>query len=134
MTSPKDENREKLFATRDGRPESEAPQEGIVTNLVDADEALDFLTNHPRAVEVAEEGRAILEDPVQRKKLLRKIDLTIAPLLGAVYFLQYLDKTTLSYAAVMGIRKNAHLEGQDYSNLSMLFYIGMYHNVDHSSC
>ncbi len=125
---------EKPFAALDGRPGSEAPQEGVVTNLVDADEALAFLTNHPRAVEVAEEGNAILEDPIQRKKLLRKIDLTIAPLLAAVYFLQYLDKTTLSYAAVMGIRKDAHLVGQDYSNLSMLFYIGTYHNVDHSIC
>lgn len=56
---------------------------------------------------------------------MRKFDLTIAPLLATVYFLQFLDKTTLSYTAVMGIRKDAHLVGQDYSNLSMLFYIGM---------
>jgi hypothetical protein len=76
-------------------------------------------------VDIAVEGNAILEDPIQLKKLVRKIDLTIAPLLAAVYFLQFLDKTTLSYTAVMGIRKDTHLEGQDYSDLSMLFYIGM---------
>ncbi|PQE08812.1 major facilitator superfamily transporter protein [Rutstroemia sp. NJR-2017a WRK4] len=104
---------------------SPTTEQGTITiDLKDADEALAFLSNHPRAAEVALEGQAILDDPVQNKKLLRKIDLTIPPLLAAVYFLQYLDKTTLSYAAVMGIRKDTHLEGQDYSNISMLFYIG----------
>jgi ACS family allantoate permease-like MFS transporter len=117
---------EKPFAGLDGRQASVTSQDAAVTvvNLIDADEALEFLTSHPRAAEIAREGTAILEDPVQLKKLVRKIDLTIAPLLAAVYFLQYLDKTTLSYTAVMGIRKDAHLVGQDYSSISMLFYIG----------
>jgi MFS transporter, ACS family, allantoate permease len=34
------------------------------------------------------------------------------------------DKTTLGYAAIMGLRKDTHLVGQDYSNVSMMFYIG----------
>lgn len=118
------------FASLDGRkPSAISQDEGGVTtveSLKDADEALAFLENHPRALEIAEEGNAILEDPVQLKKLVRKIDRTIAPLLAAVYFLQFLDKTTLSYTAVMGIRKDTHLVGQDYSDLSMLFYIGMH--------
>ncbi|RFU24668.1 hypothetical protein B7463_g11672, partial [Scytalidium lignicola] len=95
-----------------------------VVDLIDADEALAFLTYHPRASDVAAEGNAILEDPIRLKKLIRKIDFTIAPLLASVYFLQFLDKTTLSYTAVMGIRTDTNLVGQDYSNLSMLFYIG----------
>ncbi|KAN0110961.1 allantoate permease [Hyaloscypha variabilis] len=117
---------EKPFAGLDGRQASVTSGEGAVTvvDLIDADEALGFLTNHPRAAEIAIEGTAILEDPVQLKKLIRKIDFTIAPLLAAVYFLQFLDKTTLSYTAVMGIRADTHLVGQDYSDLSMLFYIG----------
>ena len=114
------------FSNLDGRRAS-LVEGGTITvaTLNDADEALAFLENHPRAAEIAEEGDAILQDPVQLKKLLRKIDLTIAPLLAAVYFLQFLDKTTLSYTAVMGIRTDTHLVGQDYSDLSMLFYIGM---------
>ena len=116
---------EKTLAGLDGRKPSQS-QNGTVTvaNLVDADEALAFLTNHPRAIDIAIEGDVILDDPKQLKKLIRKIDLTIAPLLAAVYFLQFLDKTTLSYTAVMGIRDDTNLKGQDYSNLSMLFYIG----------
>ena len=114
------------FACLDGRKASVAVEDGTITleSLQDADEALLFLKNHPRPVEIADAGSAILEDPVQLKKLVRKIDLTIAPLLAAVYFLQFLDKTTLSYTAVMGIRTDTHLKGQDYSDLSMLFYIG----------
>ena len=116
------------FAALDGRKASVISGDAPITtieSLNDADEALAFLEKHPRAFEIAEEGNAILEDPVQVKKLIRKIDLTIAPLLAAVYFLQFLDKTTLSYTAVMGIRTDTHLVGQDYSDLSMLFYIGM---------
>ncbi len=117
------------FASLDGRKASTiSTGNGTITveSLKDADEALSFLENHPRATEVAEEGQAILDDPVLLKKLVRKIDLTIAPLLAAVYFLQFLDKTTLSYTAVMGIRKDTHLVGQQYSDLSMLFYIGVF--------
>ena len=96
-----------------------------VSSLEDADEALAFLKNHPRSEEIAQEGAAILNDPVRLRKLLWKIDLNVLPLLAAVYFLQFLDKTTLSYAAVMGIRKDTHLKGQDYSNCAMMFYIGL---------
>ena len=115
------------FGELDGRNASiTSAGQVVVASLQDADEALAFLENHPRAAEIAIEGQAILDDPVLTRKLLRKIDFTICPLLACVYFLQFLDKTTLSYTAVMGIRTDTHLKGQDYSNLSMLFYIGMF--------
>ncbi|KAK5130864.1 hypothetical protein LTR08_001585 [Meristemomyces frigidus] len=121
-----DEKSPAPFAALDGRKSSlvNGDQVTTVLSLTDADEALTFLENHPRAAEIAVQGGAILEDPVERRRLVRKIDLTIAPLLACVYFLQYLDKTTLSYAAVMGLRKDTDLHGQQYSDLSMLFYIG----------
>ncbi|KAF2148299.1 MFS transporter [Myriangium duriaei CBS 260.36] len=90
----------------------------------EADEAYVFLSTHPNAEEILAEGHAILNDPKSYARLLRKIDFTICPLLACVYFLQFLDKTTLSYTAIMGLRTDTHLKGQDYSNLSMLFYIG----------
>lgn len=94
-------------------------------SLNDADEALAFLSNHPLgAAAIAEQGAAILEDEAARKRLLRKIDWTITPLLAGTYFLQFLDKNTLSYTSVMGIREDAGLKGQEYSHVSMLFYIG----------
>ncbi|KAK9336414.1 major facilitator superfamily domain-containing protein [Lipomyces starkeyi] len=59
---------------------------------------------------------------VDERKLRWKIDLRLMPILCTIYFLQYLDKTLLNYAAVMGIRKN--LTSSQYSNLGTIFYVG----------
>ena len=90
----------------------------------DADEAFAYLRDHPQADAVRQEALEILADPKQLKKLMRKIDWTIVPMMIGVYFLQFLDKTTISYAAVMGIREDTGLKGQDYSNVAMMFYVG----------
>ncbi|KAK8223870.1 MFS transporter [Phyllosticta capitalensis] len=86
------------------------------------DEALAFLTNHPRRREIFAEARAMLEDDATRAALVRKIDWNIAPLLCCVYFLQFLDKNTISYTSVMGMRQDTHMKGQQYNDISMLFY------------
>ncbi|KAK4918468.1 hypothetical protein LTR66_016866, partial [Elasticomyces elasticus] len=59
------------FASFDGRKSSTVAgsQVVLVDSLADADEALAFLRNHPRAAEIAREGDAILQDPQQLKKL-----------------------------------------------------------------
>ena len=57
------------------------------------------------------------------RRILRKIDLTILPVLLTVYFLQQLDKSTLSYASVFGLIKDANLQGEDYSWLASIVYI-----------
>ena len=41
-----------------------------------------------------------------------------------VYGLNYLDKTTLSYASIMGIKKDIGLVGADYQWLGSMFYFG----------
>lgn len=114
------------FAALDSRKLSVGVSEHAVeqtSSFEDADEALAFLENHPNKALIAEEGLAILEDSRRVKRLVRKIDWTITPLIAAVYFMQFLDKTTLNYTSVMGIRKDTHLVGQDYSDLGMLFYV-----------
>lgn len=64
----------------------------------DADEAYKVLVGH--------ESETIVITPEEEKKLLRKIDLNLMPLLCIVYGLNYLDKTTVSYASVMGLKVN----------------------------
>lgn len=61
-------------------------------------------------------------DLTETSALRWKIDLRIMPLLMTIYFLQYLDKTLLNYAAVMGIKK--YLKGNEYNNLGTIFYVG----------
>ncbi|EXJ77030.1 hypothetical protein A1O3_10187 [Capronia epimyces CBS 606.96] len=96
----------------------------LVISTKDADEAFGFLKDHPNADAVRQQAMAILADPHATRRLVRKIDFTLVPCMIAVYFLQYLDKTTISYAAIMGFRKDTHLVGQDFSNCAMMFYIG----------
>ncbi|ORY85703.1 major facilitator superfamily domain-containing protein [Protomyces lactucae-debilis] len=57
------------------------------------------------------------------KELLRKIDRTLMPIMCAVYAIQFVDKTSLSYASVMGLRTDTHLKGNQYSLLGTIFYI-----------
>lgn len=47
----------------------------------------------------------------------------LLPIMLGVYFLQQLDKSTLSYASVFGLVKDAKLGGQDYSWLGSVVYI-----------
>lgn len=54
------------------------------------------------------------------RKLRRKLDLCIPPLCAAVYFTQFLDKTSLNYASIMGLP----ITGQNYNLVSMAFYLG----------
>ena len=57
-------------------------------------------------------------DPAEVKKLIRKIDFLILPLIAVNYAFFYIDKTTLSYAAIFGIRDDLHLHGMQYNWLS----------------
>ncbi|PKY00147.1 MFS general substrate transporter [Aspergillus campestris IBT 28561] len=58
------------------------------------------------------------------KKVLRKIDFRLVPLLFVIYMLQYLDKNSINFASVYGLKKGTNLHGQDYSWLGSIFYIG----------
>ncbi|KAK7969970.1 hypothetical protein PG996_001592 [Apiospora saccharicola] len=61
--------------------------------------------------------------PEDEKRLLRKIDLRIVPLMFGCYFLQYLDKTLINYANVMGLRQDTGITGDQYSELATVFYV-----------
>ncbi|KAJ3495451.1 hypothetical protein NLG97_g3391 [Lecanicillium saksenae] len=62
--------------------------------------------------------------PKAEKALVRKIDRHLMPLLLFSYALQFFDKTTLGYTAILGIQEDTHLEGTDYSWVSSIFYFG----------
>ncbi|CUM66594.1 uncharacterized protein PRCAT00004263001 [Priceomyces carsonii] len=71
----------------------------------------------PSARGVSEESSIKIFD---EKRLRRKIDRLILPFLMIIYGLQFLDKTLLNYAGVMGIKDN--LQGNEFSNLGTIFY------------
>jgi hypothetical protein len=84
-------------------------------NVRGKDKAAELLATNDRIVVSSEDN----------KRVLRKIDLIILPILLSVYFLQSLDKTTLSYASVFGLIKDAKLNpnSQQYSWLGSIVYI-----------
>ncbi|KAK3686797.1 hypothetical protein LTR37_019476, partial [Vermiconidia calcicola] len=63
-------------------------------------------------------------DPVEAKRVLRKVDLRVMPILVVIYLLQYLDKNGINYASAYGLEEGLGLTGQDYSWLSSIFYFG----------
>ncbi|KAL8714123.1 MAG: hypothetical protein Q9220_001851 [cf. Caloplaca sp. 1 TL-2023] len=65
-----------------------------------------------------------LVDPDEARKLERKIDFMILPYLAVCYAFFYIDKTTLSYAAIFNIREDLGLVGTEYNWLSSIFYFG----------
>ncbi|KAI9878132.1 MAG: hypothetical protein M1823_006999, partial [Watsoniomyces obsoletus] len=68
-------------------------------------------------------GRYIELTPENNKRVLRKIDTHILPVILAVYFLQAIDKATLAYASVFGLVEGANLHGLQYSWLGSVVYL-----------
>lgn len=87
----------------------------IVTGKKAVDQALAFI-----------EGKAIDYTEEDERRVLRKIDLRLMPLLFLLYCIQFADKVTLGYASLMGIRDDTHLNpnSQQYSWVSSIFYAG----------
>lgn len=88
---------------------------GIDVKGAGKDKALDFLASHHVAF-----------DPhsPEAKRVLRKIDMKIMPIAFTLYLLQLLDKNSLSFAAIMGIKDEAHISAFQYSWLGSIVYFG----------
>jgi ACS family allantoate permease-like MFS transporter len=59
-------------------------------------------------------------DSAEAKRVLRKIDMRLMPMIFMIYLLQLMDKNSLSFAAIMGIRRDANLTPSQYSWLGSI--------------
>jgi len=92
-----------------------SPHTGKVVEITgDVDEAMKF----------ALEGEKVTLDEETDRKLLRKIDLYVLPLICILYATQFMDKLSNSYAAILGLRKDLHMVGDMYSWTGSAFYLG----------
>ncbi|KAI6090978.1 MFS transporter [Hypoxylon rubiginosum] len=92
-----------------------------------SEEASDMMKLNAKGVDEAgafADAHGIVVDPETNKRILRKIDFRLMPIMCGLYLLQYLDKVTLSYAAVMGIRTDTGMNNSDYSWAGSIFYLG----------
>ncbi|EMR66089.1 putative major facilitator superfamily transporter protein [Eutypa lata UCREL1] len=73
--------------------------------------------------EVYDAGETRQYTEEEYKKLKRKIDRYLLPLMWLCYGIQQTDKTSISTQATFGLREDAGLVGQQYSWLTTVFYI-----------
>ncbi|KAK6216123.1 hypothetical protein LQW54_003899 [Pestalotiopsis sp. IQ-011] len=67
-------------------------------------------------------GKVDVFGPKEQKKLVRKIEVNLMPILIVSYGLHYLDKTSLSYSAILGIQEDLGLaQANEYQILFLLF-------------
>ncbi len=72
-------------------------------------------SNLDDSYDVYKQGRDIVIDSSQARRVRRKIDWHIMPILLVTYGINYLDKNSVSFASVYGLQAATHLVGQDYS-------------------
>lgn len=80
-------------------------KEVLVTNNVD--QAMKFAIEH--------KGEVVQLDERTDRKLLRKIDLFLLPVMCLLYCFQFMDKLTTSYSSILGLRTELHMLGDMYS-------------------
>ncbi|KAJ7613116.1 MFS general substrate transporter [Roridomyces roridus] len=69
-------------------------------------------------------GDGVLDlDPYEALRVRRKIDRHILPLMCILYWIQFMDKTTLGSAAILGIQQATHLTTNEYNWLGTVFYL-----------
>lgn len=83
---------------------------------IDGDAALQLLSETG--------GLTTPPDPERSRRLIRRIDFHIMPLICIVYFLQYIDKTAISYASVTGIIQSTGLKGNQFNWVASIFFFG----------
>ncbi|KAH9942119.1 MFS general substrate transporter [Amylocystis lapponica] len=62
-------------------------------------------------------------DPAEADRIRKKIDWHVLPLMCTLYWIQFMDKTTLGSAAILGIREATHLTTNQYNWLGTVFYL-----------
>ncbi|RMJ29018.1 Major Facilitator Superfamily [Aspergillus sp. HF37] len=86
---------------------------------------LDYSRMDKEVQEYALRGQLDIDD-AESRRLRRRIDRRVLVIMIITYFLQALDKGTLSFASIMGLREQLGLlDGQKYSWLTTCIYIAV---------
>lgn len=56
------------------------------------------------------------------KRVLRKLDLRLAPMFAVLYFVSYLDRSNIGNAAVAGLKEDLGLTGSQFSTAVSVFF------------
>ncbi|CVL11142.1 related to DAL5-Allantoate and ureidosuccinate permease [Fusarium proliferatum] len=92
--------------------------------MVSAPETKPEIFDGEKAISVMDQDDDPSISNIEEKPLVRKIDLHLMPILIAIYILQYLDKSSLNTASLLGIIQDTKLVGQEFPWLNSAFYFG----------
>ncbi|ODV97468.1 hypothetical protein PACTADRAFT_84619 [Pachysolen tannophilus NRRL Y-2460] len=76
------------------------------------------------AYKYAVEDPEIEIDEEFERKLVRKIDCYIMPIMSILMSIQLMDKSTNSYASIMGLQTDLNMSSSEYSWVASSFYLG----------
>ena len=62
-------------------------------------------------------------DQAAEKKLVRKCDLYVIPVLSLLYSLAFIDRINIGNARLQGLEKDLKMKGQDYNVALLVFFI-----------
>lgn len=63
------------------------------------------------------------DDPVEAKRIIRKIDYRLIPMLMAMYTLTFLDRVNIGNARLWNLEADLNMTGYDYNIVVLVFYI-----------
>ena len=77
-----------------------------------------------------EDGQAVVDaaddipyiDPIEEKRLLRKLDAYIVSILGMLYLISFLDRSTIGNANVAGMSQTLGLKGNEFGTAVSVLY------------
>ena len=72
---------------------------------------------------VNDEGHIELDEKTSRQ-LLWKIDTYVLPVMCLLYCFQFMDKLSNSWSAILGLRTQLHMVGDQYAWTGTAFYLG----------
>ncbi|KAI2619308.1 MFS general substrate transporter [Hypoxylon sp. NC1633] len=78
---------------------------------------------HPGVSDDEASYAALYVDPVKEKKLLRKLDIYIAPVSTIIFLTAYLDRSNIGNAASAGMTTDLGMSASDLGNAVTLFYV-----------
>ncbi|KAJ6789423.1 hypothetical protein PWT90_10481 [Aphanocladium album] len=82
-------------------------------------------TTDQESQKATEENIEIIEpNPAESRRLLKKIDMCLLPVMAVSYMFQFLDKSALSYTSILGLREDLHLSGSQFSWANSVYYFG----------
>ncbi|MCJ1438832.1 hypothetical protein MMC27_008222 [Xylographa pallens] len=62
-------------------------------------------------------------DPAAEKKVVRKCDLHVMPMISLLYMLAFVDRINIGNARIQGLEKSLHMQGNNYNIALFVFFI-----------